>query len=332
MLAFIKDAVKWAGALALAYILANICLIPYYHYTPGIPLEVNGTHEIYYPGSSFWTAGEGRSSGRFDENGYLNPAGSKEDDYVLVMGSSHTMGKEVPEGLSYSRILSGEYGIPVYNMSMDGHLYPDIVSGFDAALKQFPDSSCLVIETAFTKFDSGDLKNALDQRKYDEAYTGRVLAGNAQGVTLLKSRIQTWFPYRILLKQKINALKAEEKEHEEMTGEEYLKALDDTMKLMRSVYDKPIVILYHPTLNIDKDGNVSAAVDDEETLKAFESCCKSNDIEFVDMSETFISDYKENLRLPHGFMNTSMGTGHLNRTGHALVAGRLAEVIPALTD
>ncbi len=326
MKTFIRDIIKWAAALAIAYLLANIALIPYYHYTPGIPLEFNGTSEIYYPGSVFYQASEGCSYGRFDANGYYNPAGSEDrDDYVLVMGSSHTMGKEVTNGKNYCRILEDKYHIPVYNMSMDGHLYTDVISGFSAAIRQFPDSSSIVIETAFTEYDIDDLKDALKQREYDEAMTGKVIAGNMKGFALLKSKIQTWFPYRILLKQRIRALKTDKDEPNTGTGEEYLKALNDTMQLMRKDYDKPIMILYHPSLSIDKSGAAHAAVDNEETLELFRSSCEQNNIKFIDMTDAFVSHYSENNVLPHGFMNTSMGTGHLNRTGHVLVAERLAE-------
>ena len=40
-----------------------------------------------------------------------------------------------------------------------------------------------------------------------------------------------------------------------------------------------------------------------------------------------IREYEKERKLPHGFMNTSPGTGHLNRTGHKLIAARLAAVL-----
>nr|MCR5604756.1 hypothetical protein [Lachnospiraceae bacterium] len=317
----IKDMLKWAAALVTAYLLANIALIPYYHYTPGIPLEVNATNEIYYPGSPYFTTQEGYSYGRFDANGYLNYDGKGigkdyETGNVLLMGSSHTMGKEVPRGCRYCDIINEEYEIPVYNMAMDGHLYPDIVKGFKAALRQFPDPSAIVIETSITEFNIDDLRGSLEQREYDEAHTGEALVSSAGNRARFKSELQTWLPYRILLKQKINALKAEVKEKDTGSEQEYRQALDDTMKLMRSMYDKPIVILYHTSVNVDKTGIAAPAHDNEETVRIFAETCKANDIVFADMSDDFIEEYMESSRLPHGFMNTSVGTGHLNRTGH----------------
>lgn len=324
----IKDAVKWIGAFALAYVLVNIMLIPYYHYTPGIPLSVNATKEIYYPNSAFLTTGEGYSSGRFDKNGYLNPPGSADrNDYVLVMGSSHTMGKEVPEGFSFCGLLSEQYGIPVYNMGMDGHLYTDIIAGFSAALEQFPDSGAVVIETGLTEFDIEDLKESLKQREYDPARTGTGIVNSSGTLSRIKSAVQTWLPYRILLKQKLNALKAKNDEPDTGTEAEYREAVDATMRLMRDRYDKKIVIVYHPAIMVDENGRAYAAVDNENTKRSFADACSRNDIVFYDMSDVFIKEYEENNRLPHGFMNTSMGTGHLNMTGHKLIAGKLAEIL-----
>ena len=338
----IKDMFKWAAALAAAYLLANIALIPYYHYTPGIPLEVNATNEIYYPGSVFFTTQEGYSYGRFDENGYLNYGRMIKDngkdtgkltgkDYepgdVLLMGSSHTMGKEVPRGYRYCDIINEEYGIPVYNMAMDGHLYPDIIKGFEAALRQFPDPSAIIIETSMTEFGIEDLRDSLLQREYDEARTGRTIVNNAGNPARLKAELQTWLPYRILLKQKLKALKAEVKEKDTGSEQEYRQALNDTMKLMRSLYDKPVIIVYHPPVNVDKEGKAVPGYDNDETVRIFAETCEANDILFTDMSDEFVEKYLESNRLPHGFMNTSVGTGHLNRTGHELIGNRLFKVL-----
>ena len=43
------------------------------------------------------------------------------------------------------------------------------------------------------------------------------------------------------------------------------------------------------------------------------------------MSERFLEEYQSCYRLPYGFTNSSAGTGHLNVTGHRLVAEALWE-------
>ena len=323
-----KQLIFIGAAAACAFLLVNLLLLPYYHYTPGIPMDVNATKEIYYPDTEFNTLGEGFSIGRFDKNGYLNDVSDDElENYVLIMGSSHAMGKEVPGGFSFGELLNKEYGIPTYNIAMDGHFFTDNVAGFSAALEQFQRSDAIVIETSLTKFDLDELKGCLTQRPYDVNSTGPAVVEGMGTVARVKSVLKTWFPFRILLTQKINALKATTRECNTGTYDQYKEAVDDVMKLIKEKYDKPVIILYHPTITVDKEGKASAVADDEETKRAFTEACAGNGIIFADMSDMFLKEYENEHVLPHGFMNTSPGTGHLNRTGHRLIAAKLAEII-----
>ena len=45
------------------------------------------------------------------------------------------------------------------------------------------------------------------------------------------------------------------------------------------------------------------------------------------MTDIFINEYNESSTLPHGFINTSVGTGHLNKDGHRMIAEALARAI-----
>jgi hypothetical protein len=47
----------------------------------------------------------------------------------------------------------------------------------------------------------------------------------------------------------------------------------------------------------------------------------------MDMTDAFIAEYNEKYLLPHGFSNTAVGTGHLNKTGHRLIARQIFDFI-----
>lgn len=87
-----------------------------------------------------------------------------------------------------------------------------------------------------------------------------------------------------------------------------------------------LIIFYHPVSEIDADGNY---VDNTQTeyLDAFTNACNEYGIVFVDMTNDFRKMYERDAVLPHGFNNTAIGTGHLNKYGHETIAQRLAYVI-----
>ena len=55
--------------------------------------------------------------------------------------------------------------------------------------------------------------------------------------------------------------------------------------------------------------------------------CDKYDFLFVDMTEDFLKAYQEEYILPRGFVNTKMGYGHLNKSGHIMIADKLSKVI-----
>jgi hypothetical protein len=43
----------------------------------------------------------------------------------------------------------------------------------------------------------------------------------------------------------------------------------------------------------------------------------------MDMTGAFTEEYKRSHVLPHGFANTAVGAGHLNKNGHRIIAAEL---------
>jgi hypothetical protein len=80
-----------------------------------------------------------------------------------------------------------------------------------------------------------------------------------------------------------------------------------------------LIIFYHPTLNIQKDGTVYER-SDNDYLQVFQNICLNNDILFINMGNAFIKEYENNHVLPHGFSNTAVGRGHINKNGHRIIA------------
>ena len=51
--------------------------------------------------------------------------------------------------------------------------------------------------------------------------------------------------------------------------------------------------------------------------------CEEKGICFIDLCPRFLELYETEHLLPYGFSNTTMGSGHLNKVGHELIADEL---------
>jgi hypothetical protein len=81
---------------------------------------------------------------------------------------------------------------------------------------------------------------------------------------------------------------------------------------------------------LNKDGSVSADTNNNYFIE-LKKACNNNNIYFIDMTNIFMEAYKTNYILPHGFINTAVGVGHLNINGHRMIANELFKHINTMT-
>ena len=114
------------------------------------------------------------------------------------------------------------------------------------------------------------------------------------------------------------------------TGNTRVSFADDTIlshflsKMKTDCGNRQLIVLYQPATKIDENGVIQ---EESSQVKAFSSACEENDIIFIDMTADFQKLYEERHILAHGFINTAVGEGHLNKYGHQVIAERLAQVI-----
>lgn len=329
-----KEICDWILALGVSAFLVNILIVPYYHFPAWIDIPANATSAIWKPGSLIVDGDEGYGIRMVDRNGYVNPPNRADyDSYILIMGASHSVGKEICYGYNYADLLESNYGFQVYNMAMDGHYYPQIINGFSAAVKEFPNAKAIVIEINNTTYTSDELADALQQREYDEKYLGV----NIETTLSIKQKIKVFYqetmPLLRIINKNIKSGRVLEpavnetavQEWNEVDSFYYTKSIDNTLKLIRECYNGKVVIVYHPPISLQHDAEME--IDRSLTDELFAKECAKYGIEFVNMGEDFKKEYNENEEVPYGFMNTSLGSGHLNRTGHKLIAEKLAKIL-----
>jgi hypothetical protein len=65
-------------------------------------------------------------------------------------------------------------------------------------------------------------------------------------------------------------------------------------------------------------------------LSEFSSACDQNGFTLINMAQSFLQTYDKDHVLPYGFINTAVGTGHLNKYGHRMIAQELLSAITLL--
>jgi hypothetical protein len=107
-------------------------------------------------------------------------------------------------------------------------------------------------------------------------------------------------------------------------GESYYDTLNQMFALLRSEFERPIILLYHPRVSILPDGTIS--IDrDMRCYDDFMAACENNDIIFIDTGDAFLETYDADFSIPYGFNNTTLQGGHLNQIGHRIVAEEFYE-------
>lgn len=318
-----KGILSWSLSFILAVLIVNLSLYLIYRPAAWIDTEYNATHGLFAPNSKIVYGEEGYGIRDVDSNGYANPSyRSDYDSYILFLGSSHTVGKELMFGKNYVDILESKYNCSVYNMAMDGHSYCDIVSGFNSAIKQFPNAECVVIEIDSTDFSEEALSAALSSRPYYGPHYITDKMSSLSPKEEIKYLYQKYFPIVRAINKNIkannNATYSSETTKGNIKPEKYKEYVYKTLYSLKADFSGTIIIAYHPQIQLSDNGSI--IVQNSYTQNIFMNCCKETDIIFLDITDQIISEYTNNSVLPYGFCNSAYGKGHLNSTGHMLMA------------
>lgn len=308
----------------------NLALSFYNTGTGWLDRTSGSTLAIRDPGSSMLFGTEGRGYHRIDSRGYVNNTDVLADDYVIAVGSSFTQGKEVKDGERYTDLLNAWLGYTeeafVYNVSQDGYYFSDIISGFSALLQEFPKADKIIIEMQSTYFTDEELAEALNQREYDEMQTGGKILSTLSWKDKAVMKIKEYSPLLYNVNNQISSVTqlkraAGPAQPPAPDLRSYEENLEKIFEFITSVYDGPILILFHPEIRLEEDGHLTILR--EETDDVFRKVCSKYSVTLVDMSDRFSQVYEESHKLPYGFSNTSFLHGHFNTDGHRMAAEEL---------
>ena len=117
--------------------------------------------------------------------------------------------------------------------------------------------------------------------------------------------------------------------HKNNTSSETPKYTDDISESLELLLNKishsadkygvQIIFLYHSPETAEND-----SISEQKQL--WITLCDKNNINFIDMTEDF-SNALNNNEYVYGFLNTLPNFGHLNKTGHKIIAEKISKFI-----
>ncbi len=327
-----KKAVKQIFKIIVAGItsFAILCVFSTFYYNISVHYssETGSTDYKWATNRFYAKATEGFAWGWTDKNGFNN---AYKEDYdkidVLFMGSSHIEafnGQQKYNVVYQMNTLYEKAGKDkfVYNIGISGHSLPVCLDNLKDAIKEFQPTDTIVIETQTTHLN----EKTIEQLATEGDMTDLESEDNKLLVTLAE------IPFvRLMYYQYVSLSRNNRAPSEEYYGDVdvYIKNLDVVLQRASQTAKEngvDLIFVYNAKVEIDSDGKVLPEINQEYT-KILEAACEKHSIKFVNMHGPFTEYYEETYRLPHGFSNTTVGTGHINRYGHQVIAQTVYDVI-----
>lgn len=317
------------GKIILAGIIALFLLsafsYAYYHTGLRIKSESGATDYHWEPNALISTMKEGFSWIKTDANGYNNVSIPAQID-ILIMGSSHMEAVEVAQNentvAQLNMLLPDMY---VYNIGISGHTIYRCVDNISSAIENFKPTSYVVIETNKIRLDVDEMEAVISGHAVRESASsgGRVMSilQRIPAFKPLYSQIEAW------MAQDRKIVVAQSGESSE--AENYYAVLEAFLGIVGEAAETDgiqAIIFYDPPQEYDEDGLLDYFHTDKE-VTLFKEACEQNNIVFMDLTDTFAAAFQADYTLAHGFANTGVGLGHLNRDGHRMIAEVLAAEI-----
>lgn len=317
---------KVIAAAIVSFTVVNLLCVLYYNVPIHSPSRNNSTDYVWEENKFYSRATEGFAMGVTDKNGFNNLETFKKGDIdVLLMGSSHMEAFNVAQDKNTAAILNNKFresglNLNVYNIGISGHSLITCLNNLEDAIKEFAPRKFVVIETQTIKPSIDDIVKALEG-------TLPTIASHNEGIVGQLQKL----PYlRLIYFQLKNATKDNNDENnseakKESNEDELYRLLDELIaKSVMPCKDagvKPI-IFYNCAIKVDEQGKLIEQ-ENPEDIERFKIACEKNDVIFLDMYADFEQYYNEYYKLPRGFSNTKIGSGHINEDGHRVIAERL---------
>lgn len=320
-----------------AVIILSLVAVVYRYEGVHIKNSSGATDYKWEPGQLKSQMVEGFSFLRMDENGFNNAAVIDDQPDILLMGSSHMEAVELMQKDSLAYLLNDMLSpLSTYNIGISGHTIYRCADNFKSAVNRYNPKKYVIIETDRIEFDVDEMKSVIDGSaapipSYDSGllfYMQKIPA-----IKVLYSQFDKWISEstEIEFESPCTVNFGDDSENDDKTDitDDYKETLRELLKKISVSADEngiKVIIFFHPPESLDKDGRVSYG-EDEDSFSVFSEECKKQGIIFADMTPDFEKLYNEKHIMAHGFSNTAVGVGHMNKYAHRVIAEKLSEII-----
>ena len=325
LITFLKIIVSGIFALLILTLLCSFYYnVPQHHADPA-----GATDYKFEPDTFFAFGREGFSYGRTNNEGYNDSS-----DYIkgmpvqiLVTGSSHMEALHVMRKKNAASLLAELSDRFVYNIGTSAHTFITCAVNLESALRKYTPSEYVIIETASVNFSDKELERIISKNvskipAYDKGILSVLRRNNFLRLM--------YHQFPVLLKSNMTSRKKSE-QNDSYNSKALLTEVLRNLAHTASSYGIKLIIAYHPSISLNKDGTISIN-GDLNIVRQFSELCAQNGIYFLDMSKRFLDEYKKNYTLPYGFMNTSVGSGHMNKYGHKMLAEEIYGLIQRIEE
>ena len=315
-----------AGIISL--IILSVFSLVYYNPPVATP-QPDGTTNFKYDSNSNWSFMlEGSGYGKINNQGYNSAyyIDCPNPDIVFA-GSSHMEALQVPQDKNFVYLLNQKFdkdNLPYnnykcLNLGISGHFFEVTASNFENIATQYNGAKYVVIEVTSVEYspvmlddiiackfsapmeEKGFIHNIAQSIPFVRLMYKKINeTSSAQGAPVAETATSSAKPDMGVYAEKMNTI------------------LGRISKLSAQNNIVPIILM-HERFWEDQNGNIIMELNN--TYKtAFKKCCQDNGIKVIDVSSAMVSAYKNNHEFSYGFSNTAPGEGHLNKTGHHIIA------------
>lgn len=311
---------KFIFALFISLCILNVITFVYRNTSLHLYNDTGATDYKALPNFVSGNLQEGFAFVRMDEDGFNNQSVMDKID-ILLMGSSHMEALQVSQSENVGFLLNEISEYRVYNIGVSGHTLYRCVDNYHNAVAHYHPQKYVIIETDRINLNPDEMRSVIHKEPV-----------NPDTNTGMEYYLIKYIPVTKLLHIQMTEWRKEKgffqtQETPTVFSSDYVQLLDSFLKVLSNEgeCEAKLMIVYHPESVIGEDAELQYT--DGNNLKIFQKACEKNDILFVNMADDFDQLYHEKHVLAHGFINTAVGTGHLNKYGHQIIAERIVKVI-----